>query len=97
MDAQLDRSSRVARHLCEVSTLTSQIKDMSPVVMLRLRNMTAVDATGLRAMQEFADAVHASGRVVPGLNSIATWPPRISFRNVESALARAIELRRAIA
>jgi hypothetical protein len=52
MEAQLDRSSRVARHLCDVSTLTSQIKDMSPVVILRLRNITAVDATGLRAMQE---------------------------------------------
>lgn len=51
MKAQLDRLSRVARHLCEVTTPTSQIKDMSPVAILRLRNMTAVDATGLRAMQ----------------------------------------------
>jgi sulfate permease, SulP family len=37
---------------------------MSPVVILRLRNMTALDATGLRAMQDFADAIHASGRVL---------------------------------
>ncbi|HEU5257362.1 MAG TPA: sodium-independent anion transporter [Vicinamibacterales bacterium] len=97
----------MARHVC-VSTLTSQIKDMSPVVILRLRNMTAVDATGLRAMQEFADAVHASGRVLL-LYGAPPQPARLMARaefhrhvgaenilpNVESALARAIELRRA--
>src|SRR5262245_8815013 len=94
----------------KLSTLTSQIKDMSPVVILRLRNMTAVDATGLRAMQEFADAVHASGRVLL-LCGAPPQPARLMARaefhrhvgaenilpNVESALARAIELRRAIA
>jgi SulP family sulfate permease len=31
-------------------------------VILRLRNMTAIDATGLSAIRELADAIHASGR-----------------------------------
>ena len=48
----------------KLTNLTSHIKDMSPVVILRLRNMTAVDATGLRAMQDVADAERASGRVL---------------------------------
>jgi SulP family sulfate permease len=47
--------------------LTNQIphvSGMAPIVVLRLRNMTALDATGLRAIQDFADAVHNSGRTL---------------------------------
>jgi sulfate permease, SulP family len=94
----------------KLTNLTSHIKDMSPVVILRLRNMTALDATGLRAMQDFADAVHATGRVLL-LCGAPPQPARLMARaefhrhigaenilpNVESALARAVELRRAIA
>ena len=32
------------------------------IVVLRLRNMTALDATGLRAIEELADALHRGGR-----------------------------------
>jgi SulP family sulfate permease len=35
---------------------------LPPIVILRLRNMTALDATGLRAFEELAQALHASGR-----------------------------------
>jgi SulP family sulfate permease len=35
-----------------------------PIVILRLRNMTALDATGLRALEELAEALHASGRTL---------------------------------
>jgi len=38
--------------------------DLAPIVILRLRNMTAIDATGLRAIQDLADALHASGRTL---------------------------------
>ena len=34
------------------------------IVILRLRNMTALDATGLRAIEELADALHISGRTL---------------------------------
>jgi SulP family sulfate permease len=47
--------------------LTSQaenIADFAPIVVLRLRNMTALDGTGLRAIQDFADALHATGRTL---------------------------------
>jgi SulP family sulfate permease len=45
--------------------LTAQLghlSEMRSIVILRLRNMTAIDATGLKAIEDFADAVHASGR-----------------------------------
>jgi SulP family sulfate permease len=35
---------------------------LPPIVILRLRNMTAIDATGLGAIRELADRLHASGR-----------------------------------
>jgi SulP family sulfate permease len=47
--------------------LTAQLARLdtfAPVVILRLRNMTAVDATGLRAIQDFADAVRKTGRTL---------------------------------
>jgi SulP family sulfate permease len=46
----------------KLTNLTTHVHDWQPIVILRLRNMTAIDGTGLRAIQDFADAVHASGR-----------------------------------
>jgi SulP family sulfate permease len=42
--------------------LFSELATLPPIVILRLRNMTALDATGLRAFEELAEALHASGR-----------------------------------
>jgi MFS superfamily sulfate permease-like transporter len=33
-------------------------------VILRLRNMTAIDATGIAALEELADQLHKSGRAM---------------------------------
>jgi sulfate permease, SulP family len=38
------------------------IEALPPIVILRLRNMTAIDATGLGAIRDLADSLHASGR-----------------------------------
>ena len=38
--------------------------ELTPVVIVRLRNMTAIDASGLMALQEFADKLHATGRIL---------------------------------
>ncbi len=35
---------------------------LPPIVILRLRNMTAIDATGLGAIRDLADTLHESGR-----------------------------------
>jgi SulP family sulfate permease len=37
---------------------------LPPVILLRLRNMTALDTTGLHALEQFADKVHRSGRAL---------------------------------
>jgi SulP family sulfate permease len=38
------------------------LETLPPIVILRLRNMTAIDATGLGAIRELADTLHQSGR-----------------------------------
>jgi sulfate permease, SulP family len=38
--------------------------DLAPIVVLRLRNMTAIDATGLSAIQDLADSLRLSGRAL---------------------------------
>jgi SulP family sulfate permease len=39
-----------------------RLDELPAIIILRLRNMTAIDATGLQAIEEFADAIHTSGR-----------------------------------
>lgn len=46
----------------KLSAVTDHIEALTPVVILRLRNMTAIDATGLLALEDLADKLHASGR-----------------------------------
>ncbi len=43
---------------------TKDLEVFEKIVILRLRNMTALDATGLHAMEQFADRLHATGRVL---------------------------------
>jgi SulP family sulfate permease len=40
------------------------LSQLPPIVVLRLRNMTAIDATGLGAIRDLADQIHASGRAL---------------------------------
>ena len=90
----------------KLTNLTAHVEDWQPVVVLRLRNMTAIDATGLRAIQDFADAVHKSGRsllLCGALPQPARLMSQAEFHrhvgaenilpNVEAALRRAGELR----
>lgn len=46
----------------KVEEISSRISTLPPIVILRLRNMTAIDATGLQALEKLADTIHASGR-----------------------------------
>jgi SulP family sulfate permease len=43
---------------------TVNIEAFAPVVILRLRNMTAIDATGIHAIETFARRLHESGRTM---------------------------------
>jgi SulP family sulfate permease len=46
----------------KIDELVQQIPELPPIVILRLRNMTAIDATGLHALEHLADRIHATGR-----------------------------------
>ena len=94
----------------KLTNLSLHVQEMTPIVILRLRNMTAIDATGLRAIQDFADALQSTGRLLL-LCGAPPQPTRLMARaefhrhvgaqniipNVEAALRRAAELRRQIA
>jgi sulfate permease, SulP family len=46
----------------KISTVTEDLASLPPIVILRLRNMTAIDATGIAALEELADQLQKSGR-----------------------------------
>jgi SulP family sulfate permease len=84
-----------------------RLDDLPAIIILRLRNMTAIDATGLQALEQFADSVHASGRglILCGApERPAQLMRRLDFEehfgrdnicsNIAQALNRAKELRK---
>jgi SulP family sulfate permease len=46
----------------KLDAIVSRLHDLPPIIILRLRNMTAIDSTGFQALEKFADQVHESGR-----------------------------------
>src|SRR5439155_21542173 len=46
----------------KLDAVVSRLPDLPPIIILRLRNMTAIDSTGLQALENLADRVHESGR-----------------------------------
>ena len=48
----------------KLDAVFQQIDQLPPVVILRLRNMTALDATGLRVLEELSQRLRDSGRAV---------------------------------
>lgn len=89
----------------KLDAVTDRIAELPPIVILRLRNMTAIDATGLRALEDLADRLHATGRSLI-LCGARAQPARLMDRaefdahigranicaNVQQALARAREI-----
>ena len=86
----------------KVNQLARSIDDLQPVVVLRMRYMTAIDATGLYAIEQFHKTVHESGRtlLICGLRGqpkrfiITSKLPRVMgarniLPNIRSALHRA--------
>jgi sulfate permease, SulP family len=48
----------------KISVVTEKLHELPPVVILRLRNMTALDATGLSALEEVAKQLHLTSRTL---------------------------------
>jgi SulP family sulfate permease len=48
----------------KLSEATKDLAQFGDVVILRLRNMTALDATGIHALEQFADRLHKAGKTL---------------------------------
>jgi len=48
----------------KLGVVTQKIHELPPIVIIRLRNMTAIDATGLFALEQVAKQLHASQRTL---------------------------------
>jgi SulP family sulfate permease len=89
----------------KMSELAVSIDDLQPVVLLRLRYMTAIDATGLYAIEQFWERLHESGRTLL-LCGVRGQPKRLIYTsklprligarnilpNIRSALHRAEDI-----
>jgi len=89
----------------KINDIVAQIPEMPAIIVVRLRNMTALDATGLQALEELADAVHATGRGLVFCGA-PSQPAKLMKRaefgehvgaanicpNVQAALVRAAQL-----
>lgn len=48
----------------KIATITENVSMLPPIVIVRLRNMTAIDATGIAALEELAEILQKSGRAM---------------------------------
>lgn len=89
----------------KLDEIHKRIGELPPIVILRLRNMTAIDATGLTALEDLADKLHASRRALilcgareqpTQLMQQAEFENHVGARNicgnVQAALDRAREI-----
>jgi len=85
--------------------ISDHLDSLPPVVILRLRYVTALDATGLRAFEDLSDRLHASGRTLilcgareqpAAVMKQAQFHDHVGHRNIcpniEAALLRAAEV-----
>jgi len=65
----------------KIEEITDALDELGPVVLVRLRNMTAIDATGLQALEDLADRLRGSGRTL--LLCGARGQPALLMRKAE--------------
>ncbi|RNC71842.1 MAG: STAS domain-containing protein [Desulfuromonadales bacterium] len=89
----------------KLNQMALKVDELQPIVILRLRYMTALDATGLHAIEQFHDKLHKSGRTLILCGSrgqpkrliyTSSLPRIIGARNIlpniRSALSRAADI-----
>lgn len=86
----------------KIAQIVERLEELPPIVILRLRNMTAIDGTGLQALEDLAEKLHQSKRTLI-LCGAREQPARLMHKaefeacvgrenicpNVEAALQRA--------
>ena len=91
--------------LDKLTAITDRLAELPPIVILRLRNMTALDGSGLGALEDLADALHATKRTLilcgareqpSRLMDQAEFDEHVGHANIcadlDRALARAAEV-----
>src|SRR5579863_7174732 len=46
----------------KIDVIVDRLSNLPPIIILRLRNMTAIDSTGLQALENLADRIHEAGK-----------------------------------
>ena len=91
----------------KLDMVLEQLEDLPPVVIVRLRNMTAIDATGLKVLEDLATKLHNSGRALLFCGALPQ-PRKLMIQsgfdrhvgaenicpNIEAALSRAADCMR---
>jgi len=90
----------------KLELVTAELGRLGPVVLLRLRNMSAIDATGLQALEDLADRLRATGRTLvlcgargqPALlMQMAEFDQHVGHENIRPSIASALERVRELA
>jgi SulP family sulfate permease len=94
----------------KLAAITDHLDCLPAIVIVRLRNMNAIDATGIKALEDIADRVRESGRTLllcgareqpAALMKAAAFHHHVGDRNIcqniLQALERAEELHRSVA
>jgi SulP family sulfate permease len=89
----------------KLADATKNLARFNEVVILRLRNMTALDATGIHALEQFSERLHNSGKtlllcgarnqpshLISGSSFLEHVGPENVLPHVQAALARAKEI-----
>ena len=84
----------------KLSVVEELLDDLPPIVVIRLRNMTAIDATGLHALENLANRLRQSGRqlILCGMRDQparlmhqAEFHEHIGAENIQPSLEEAIK------
>ena len=84
----------------KINVVIDRIPDLPPIIILRLRNMTALDGTGLQALENLADVVHNSGRTLllcggrqqpAEIMRNAEFEQRVGAENICASVAEALQ------
>jgi len=89
----------------KLAEATKDLTQFGDIVILRLRNMTALDATGIHALEQFADRLHKAGKtlllcgardqpsqLISRSDFVKHVGPENVLPHVQAALARASEI-----
>lgn len=89
----------------KIEEITGDLAALGPIVLLRLRDMTAIDATGIQALEDLADRLRASGRTLilcgvrgqpAALMRMAEFDEHIGHENICPNVTAALERARAL-